>query len=107
MHGGTPAYEVTRCPGSASHSTFACRLTAPAVHTPFGGFEEQVFTGHGRIKKAAEHAAAEQVHLLPRCSPEQHANSWQALTPPLDTVGSSCMVTWSLWHYDGGRKAVC
>ena len=71
MHGGTPAYEVTRCPGSASHPTFACKLTAPAVHTPFGGFEEQVFTGHGRIKKAAEHAAAEQVHLLPRCSPEQ------------------------------------
>ncbi|CAK0733579.1 hypothetical protein CVIRNUC_000298 [Coccomyxa viridis] len=40
------------------------RLTAPAVHTPFGGFEEQVFTGHGRIKKAAEHAAAEQDWMI-------------------------------------------
>ena len=47
----------------------------PAVHTPFGGFEEQVFTGHGRIKKAAEHAAAEQVHLPPLGSHEQPADS--------------------------------
>ena len=67
VHGGTPAYEVTRSAGSASHPTFACRLTAPAVHTPFGGFEEQVFIGNGRIKKAAEHAAAEMV-LLPLVS---------------------------------------
>ena len=75
VHGGTPAYEVTRCPGSASHPTFACRLTAPAVQTPFGGFEEQVFIGNGRIKKAAEHAAAEMVLLPLRCSPEQPAES--------------------------------
>lgn len=61
MHGGTPAFEVEDCLGCLNPPKFTCRLTIPAVNTPYGGYNEHIFTANSRSKKAAEHAAAEKV----------------------------------------------